>query len=430
MLNTFVKVASRYKISINLFAYREHDIWETDPQGLYGLKPEYLKSLNITPPIGKWVHVTNFRCDKSELRDAFELAGTVVACSIINTTNKYAKIMYSHPLEAIQAISMLHNQVFYGQRLNIVMDKTANSERVLPKGLLSIGPGLGEDGYGVREIAKEYERFLEGKSTSINLSLFKNGNVDEIVIPKNMGHSVLGVDKVLISEFNAQVSRTSPQLPKASSPNGPPGVDPVMDKPVSEPLGPKGRLAGPQDSGQYGNRSPGPVFRAPMPRGPGPVAPGGPMAPGGSMAAGGSTAPGGPMAPGSSMGPRADLYPPGQFPRGYLPPNRMPMQYLQNLSGPVPNLPLSAPVQSIASNWPGPYNAGLMTRMLKTGDPNTLKIINLPPTTSFPSLCAKLSTLAQVTSLEFTTPGCAVVRFVSPGDTEKCFQSYRNIQLS
>lgn len=30
-----------------------------DPLGLYGLQLEFLKSLEITPPLDRWVHVTN-----------------------------------------------------------------------------------------------------------------------------------------------------------------------------------------------------------------------------------------------------------------------------------------------------------------------------------------------------------------------------------
>ncbi|VVC97108.1 unnamed protein product [Leptidea sinapis] len=78
------------------------DFWETDPEGLYGLKLEYLMSLEITPPLVRWIHVTNFRCDKSELRDVFEMAGRIVFCTVIHAVDKYAKIMYSHPLEAVQ----------------------------------------------------------------------------------------------------------------------------------------------------------------------------------------------------------------------------------------------------------------------------------------------------------------------------------------
>lgn len=43
-----------------------------------------------------------FRCDKSELKEVLELAGKVLVCSVITISSKYANIMYSHPLEAVQ----------------------------------------------------------------------------------------------------------------------------------------------------------------------------------------------------------------------------------------------------------------------------------------------------------------------------------------
>ncbi|CAG5059199.1 unnamed protein product [Parnassius apollo] len=150
------------------------DIWGPDPSGMCGLKPEYLESLGITPPIEKWVHVSNFRCDKSELKEVLELAGHVVICTVISATNKYAKVMYNHPLEAVQAVSMLNGQIFYGQVLKVSMYKCPNNEMILPKGLVNIGPGMGERGKPLRDIVKQYERHLNGKISSVNQSIFKD----------------------------------------------------------------------------------------------------------------------------------------------------------------------------------------------------------------------------------------------------------------
>ncbi|CAK1581259.1 unnamed protein product [Parnassius mnemosyne] len=148
------------------------DIWGPDSSGMYGLKSEYLESLGITPPIDKWVHVSNFRCDKSELKEVLELAGHVVICTVISVSNKYAKVMYNHPLEAVQAVSMLNGQIFYGQVLKVSMYKCPNNEMILPKGLMNVGPGLGEQGKPLRDIVKQYERHLNGKSSSVNQSIF------------------------------------------------------------------------------------------------------------------------------------------------------------------------------------------------------------------------------------------------------------------
>ncbi|XP_028169706.1 uncharacterized protein LOC114359482 isoform X2 [Ostrinia furnacalis] len=87
-----------------LVANRENTPFFADQPSsdLYGLKPEFLKSLGINLPLSKWVYVTNFRCDKSELKDVFELAGHVVICSMIAVRNRYANVMFNHPLEAVQ----------------------------------------------------------------------------------------------------------------------------------------------------------------------------------------------------------------------------------------------------------------------------------------------------------------------------------------
>lgn len=46
--------------------------------------------------------VVQFRCDKSELKEVLELAGHVVLCNVMTISKKYARVMYSHPLEAVQ----------------------------------------------------------------------------------------------------------------------------------------------------------------------------------------------------------------------------------------------------------------------------------------------------------------------------------------
>lgn len=40
------------------------DSWEVDLHGMYGLKLQYLRSLGITPPLDKWVHVSNVSIEK------------------------------------------------------------------------------------------------------------------------------------------------------------------------------------------------------------------------------------------------------------------------------------------------------------------------------------------------------------------------------
>ncbi|XP_053611655.1 uncharacterized protein LOC128675917 [Plodia interpunctella] len=151
-------------------------VWQHDPSGLYGLKPEYLRILGIEPPICSWVSVENFRCDKSELREVLELAGYVVVCSLIYAQPKHAKVMYSHPLEAVQAISMLNKQMLYGRALSVTMMRYPLDNVILPKALPTVGPGFGAYGKPLRDIVKHYERFVNMEPNSLNPLLFYDPN--------------------------------------------------------------------------------------------------------------------------------------------------------------------------------------------------------------------------------------------------------------
>lgn len=154
----------------------DEDVQNSDPLGLYGLKLEFLESLGIIPPLDRWVHVNNFRCDKFELRDVMELAGQVLSCSLINIKRRYAKVQYSHPLEAVQAVSMLNGQMYFGLPLKVSLEKNPKNDIILPKGLVNIGLGLGLQGRPVRDIAKEYKKYSKREQSEINPILFRKVN--------------------------------------------------------------------------------------------------------------------------------------------------------------------------------------------------------------------------------------------------------------
>ena len=59
-------------------------------------------------------------------------------------------IQYTHPIEAVQAISMFNGQRLFDRNLVVKMDRfekePEHKEGGLPRGLESIGMGLGADG--------------------------------------------------------------------------------------------------------------------------------------------------------------------------------------------------------------------------------------------------------------------------------------------
>lgn len=72
-----------------------------------------------------------------------------------------------------QAVSMLNDQELYGSKLKIAMDHVdSNSPQILPKGLKSVGPGLGAKGVHLRDIVRQYERYVKGFNSGINTEYF------------------------------------------------------------------------------------------------------------------------------------------------------------------------------------------------------------------------------------------------------------------
>ncbi|XP_047506224.1 uncharacterized protein LOC125050421 [Pieris napi] len=451
---------------------------------LYGLNPEFLKSLNIEPPLVKWISVSNFRCDKSELRDLFEMAGRVVICVILYSINKCAKIMYSHPLEAVQAISLLNGQIFYGQSLNVTLDPMADSAIPLPKGLQKFGLGLGQNGKPLRDVVAEYECFVNGGPSSINASLFGKsvipddsdryspskpsgslglfGAIGEKKIPayqptnssnplispshfvttqpsrlfmgirhdksgmvlNNLAKTSLGMQSPLVGQkYTALTIQSGPSL------NGPPidksrclnpnmqnfprpNYSQVTNVPGQYP--PRPNYPGSNFQGQPGQ--PVTNFQVSTNRGqigqgnPGPFNLRHPQIPP-------SFRPQGPFIQNGPIGPMPRMFP-----------------SVQN-TGPKPNnpLPVPSPVQPMAASPSRPSNGPVLSHgqrslqpvmVLKGKDPFTLHITNLPAHVRFANLCDKLSKVGQVVSLEFTTPGSALVKYGNHLEAEKCFQYF------
>ena len=85
----------------------------------------------------------------------FRLAGKVNGCELTRDkegkSRGFAVIVYDHPVEAVQAISMFHDQQLNDRRMTVRFDKVPEEEpprnlNRLPDGLRGIGMGLGPDG--------------------------------------------------------------------------------------------------------------------------------------------------------------------------------------------------------------------------------------------------------------------------------------------
>ncbi|CAD5209944.1 unnamed protein product [Bursaphelenchus xylophilus] len=133
------------------------------PAETFGLSSSFLDSLNLKPPLVNRVFITNisYSCGVGKLYDVFAMAGKIVWFDLqLDKEGKskgMAIVEYSHPIEAVQAISMLNNQRLFDRTITVKMDrfeKDPDRDRNgLPNGLKSVGMGLGANGSPLSDIA-------------------------------------------------------------------------------------------------------------------------------------------------------------------------------------------------------------------------------------------------------------------------------------
>ncbi|XP_035447650.2 uncharacterized protein LOC118274294 isoform X1 [Spodoptera frugiperda] len=381
------------------------DFWGKDPEGLYGLKPEFLQCLNIKPPLSRIVHVTNFRCDKTELRDVMEMAGTVTMISVIYTNHKYAKVVFSHPLEAVQAISMLDGQLYYGLPLKIMIDRNPPDIIVKPKGLAGVGQGLGLRGTPLRNIAHEYQRFLNQQESAINPVVFAN--------IKTKGKNEKEDSKEVVNDITEffkmppacnVINSTVPTVPMIV------GIDdlecPEPNPEDKEKSKASGDTKGPDKQKSSTNRkdksgSPGnstPYFKS------------SPKKQNYSVAD---------IMPNCMV--NSFMFAPFDPFFGSAPNNRPPFFHARDCPF-EPRIPFPMgppPTHIIPPNFNGLPPKGKVT----------VKFSNLPPSTTFPLLCEQLAQCGQVMLVQLTTPGCAVATFGHPSQADRCISIFKGLNV-
>lgn len=98
-----------------------------------------------------------YNVDKKKLKEVFRLAGRLVRVDLHldkdGRSRGFAIVEYDHPVEAVQAISMFHNQVLNDRAMSVRIDR-ANETLKLPDGLKGIGMGLGSNGEPLRDVAR------------------------------------------------------------------------------------------------------------------------------------------------------------------------------------------------------------------------------------------------------------------------------------
>ncbi|RXG68925.1 Polyadenylate-binding protein, cytoplasmic and nuclear [Armadillidium vulgare] len=122
----------------------------------YGLSVQFLESLGIDGPLVDRVFVANldYSVHEDTLKELFSIAGKVIDVELVKDDEGKSKgfgfIEFDHPVEAVQAISMLHNQIYLDRPLSVQLTRKEKKRRdgfiKLPPGLKAVGPGLGING--------------------------------------------------------------------------------------------------------------------------------------------------------------------------------------------------------------------------------------------------------------------------------------------
>uniref|UniRef100_A0A2A4JXV5 RRM domain-containing protein n=1 Tax=Heliothis virescens TaxID=7102 RepID=A0A2A4JXV5_HELVI len=418
------------------------DCWDTDPEGLYGLRPQFLKSLNITPPLNNMVHVTNFRCDKNELKEVMQLAGNVLMCCVVNALQKYAKVMYSHPLEAVQAISMLNGQLHYGNPLKLAMDKHPEDNIILPKGLANIGVGLGTQGRPIRNIVHEYQRFIKKQTTLLSPVVFSEIDFsDNNTVKKDDSEEIqkkidvfikTPVGSNIMNSNNLKIKNIEELSQDSNSRDGSDRSTPESQKSKPTVATKNTSIGTPSPTNSItknGSSKTIPPLLATPALGSAPLHP---LVRFGTHSGKGYVPPNllNPPVPMHNPlpGPGEPFYRPGNphvqeprhfGPRPYMPMQRAPPFHPQAMPGPFrPGVRPQGP----PANFSGP-------RPVNPGNRVTVKFSNLPPSTTFPLLCEQLAQCGQVMSVQLTTPGCAVATFGHPSHADRCIQNFNGMNV-
>ncbi|XP_031781762.1 myelin expression factor 2 isoform X2 [Nasonia vitripennis] len=142
----------------------------------YGLSTQFLESLGIIGPLVTRVFVANldYKVDEKKLLEVFKLAGKVLHVELgkdkDGKSRGFGVVEYDHPVESVQAISMLHNQQLYDRRMTVRLDRANEPDMPpkLPEGLKGIGMGLGAGGNRLTDVARNIPNVQPNNSPVVN----------------------------------------------------------------------------------------------------------------------------------------------------------------------------------------------------------------------------------------------------------------------
>lgn len=101
----------------------------------------------------------DYKVDKKKLKEIFRLAGKVQRVDLSldkdGKSRGFAVVEFDHAVEAVQSISMFHNQMLYDRQMTVRMDREGDRAGLkLPDGLKGMGMGLGSNGEPLKDVAR------------------------------------------------------------------------------------------------------------------------------------------------------------------------------------------------------------------------------------------------------------------------------------
>lgn len=130
----------------------------------------------------------DYKVDAKKLKQVFKLAGRIVTVDLSvdkdGNSRGFAVIEYDHPVEAVQAISMLDRQILFERRMTVRLDRIPDKNEgiKLPEGLKSIGIGLGPNGEPLRDVARNLPNSQQNNGNN-------SGAPVPVAAPNNGGNS-------------------------------------------------------------------------------------------------------------------------------------------------------------------------------------------------------------------------------------------------
>lgn len=142
----------------------------------YGLSTQFLESLGINGPLVTKVFVANldYKVDEKKLLEVFKLAGKVLSVELNKDKDGKSRgfgiVEFDHPVESVQAISMLNNQQLYDRRISVRLDRSneADGPLKLPEGLKAVGMGLGAGGNRLTDVARNLPNMQANNPPVVN----------------------------------------------------------------------------------------------------------------------------------------------------------------------------------------------------------------------------------------------------------------------